>query len=274
MIAKVIVHGKTRQAALDALYDALTKTHVAGTPTNKQFLTALARHKGFAAGSFDTGLIERDLESLIRPQPPGPAHLAFAAIAALGLRPDRPHFGFRLWGAAQHEANLSAGGETFALRLNLGDGGRATMECGGEETTLADIETGPGTISARFGATEARVVASVNVAQSAAGRAVSVMIDGVTHELSMGDSRNGQRLSGSDQSDAVLAPMTGQVVSVLVAAGDTVAQGTKLGIMEAMKMETTLTAPRDATIATVLCATGDAVEGGAPLFLFEPESPS
>ncbi|MDP2084622.1 MAG: biotin carboxylase N-terminal domain-containing protein, partial [Gemmobacter sp.] len=65
MIAKVIVHGPTRAAALQRLSDALARTQVAGSVTNLAFLGALARHPGFAAGDVDTGLIERDLPALL-----------------------------------------------------------------------------------------------------------------------------------------------------------------------------------------------------------------
>ncbi|MDP7239578.1 MAG: 3-methylcrotonyl-CoA carboxylase, partial [Candidatus Latescibacteria bacterium] len=65
MIAKVIVHGPTRQAALGKLLASLEATEVAGCVTNAGFLAALCRHEGFAAGDVDTGLIDRDLTQLI-----------------------------------------------------------------------------------------------------------------------------------------------------------------------------------------------------------------
>ena len=64
MIAKVIVHGPNRAAALNLLTAALGKCHVAGSVTNLAFLGALSKHEGFSRGELDTGLIGRDLESL------------------------------------------------------------------------------------------------------------------------------------------------------------------------------------------------------------------
>ena len=64
MIAKVIAHGATREAALDRLATALDETAVAGPQTNLAFLTALAKAPEFRAGRFDTGFIDRNLAAL------------------------------------------------------------------------------------------------------------------------------------------------------------------------------------------------------------------
>ena len=69
MIAKIVTHGPTREIALAQLVSALEATEVAGVTTNLSFLTALARHEGFASGAVDTGLIDRDLAALTTPPP-------------------------------------------------------------------------------------------------------------------------------------------------------------------------------------------------------------
>ena len=66
MIAKIISTGNNREEALKMLHAALRHTKVAGTVTNKTFLSALTLHEGFARREVDTGLIERDLEFLVR----------------------------------------------------------------------------------------------------------------------------------------------------------------------------------------------------------------
>jgi 3-methylcrotonyl-CoA carboxylase alpha subunit len=58
---------------------------------------------------------------------------------------------------------------------------------------------------------------------------------------------------------------------MLVAAGDRVAQGQRLAVLEAMKMEHALTAPFDGVVAEVLAAEGAQVEAGAPLLRLEAE---
>ena len=68
-----------------------------------------------------------------------------------------------------------------------------------------------------------------------------------------------------------LSPMPGLVKAVFVTQGQQVAAGDPLAILEAMKMEHTLTAARDGTVAEVLAAAGDQVEAGAPLIRLEED---
>ena len=86
MIAKVIVHGDTREIALSRLRAALTGCEVAGTVTNLAFLGALAAHEGFAAGDVDTGLIARDIDDLTQAPEVEPRHAALAGMAAAAPR--------------------------------------------------------------------------------------------------------------------------------------------------------------------------------------------
>jgi 3-methylcrotonyl-CoA carboxylase alpha subunit len=66
--------------------------------------------------------------------------------------------------------------------------------------------------------------------------------------------------------------MPGKIVSVHVSDGETVERGTPLVVLEAMKMEHTITAPSDGVVAVVHYQTGDLVEEGADLLEFEPAS--
>ncbi|MEM9141157.1 MAG: biotin carboxylase N-terminal domain-containing protein, partial [Pseudomonadota bacterium] len=108
MIAKVTVHGTDRPEALAKLSRALAATEITGTTTNTAFLGALAAHAGFGRGQVDTGLIDRDLESLIALPDVRDHALALAALVALGLLDDAPaqdpwarRDGWRLWGSAR-----------------------------------------------------------------------------------------------------------------------------------------------------------------------------
>jgi acetyl/propionyl-CoA carboxylase alpha subunit len=73
---------------------------------------------------------------------------------------------------------------------------------------------------------------------------------------------------GGEQS-AVVAPMPGTVIKLLVGAGETVRARQPLVVLEAMKMETPLASPYDATVRAVHVAEGDRVAGGAVLIELE-----
>src|SRR5690606_9464082 len=73
MIAKLVTHGPTRQAALNALSDALARTEIAGSVVNTAFLAALAADPDFAAGNVDTGMIGRRQAEMTAAPPATPA---------------------------------------------------------------------------------------------------------------------------------------------------------------------------------------------------------
>ncbi len=271
MIAKIITHGDTRAQALDRLRGALRRTHVAGTVTNAAFLAALAVHDGFNAGTFDTGLIARDLTALTTTPPPDEVHLALAALIALDIPAHAPGStppGWRLWGAARSEIRMLHGTELFERVLTLNGDGSVTLSGGADPVSLSDIQRDGALISARTGAHHTRIKAQVARADLGNRRLVSVHCNGRTLDLILPDPRAGQA-ARADTGNAVLAPMTGVVIKLAVGPGDVVTQGQVLGVMEAMKMETTLTAPRDGTVATVTCSVGAAVEGGLVLITLD-----
>lgn len=70
---------------------------------------------------------------------------------------------------------------------------------------------------------------------------------------------------GGAAQDAVLSPMPGRIVKILVTSGQDVAAGEPVIVVEAMKMENELRAPRAGSVAKVLVAVGDRVEGNATL---------
>ncbi len=273
MIAKVIVHGANREQALARMRAALADTLIAGTVTNKAFLSALCAHDGFAAGEVDTGLIERDLAGLAASAPPPPLAWAVAALGALGLAGQREGTdpwaslsGFRLWGAAQNFLTLLHGEDVADLRVTM-------RRPGDFKVSLADAAVNLQLVS---GAPERMIVDGhaqpMLFALSRTGGRVSgvtVFLGGETFEFSVPDSVGdvGDAASGDD----VRAPMPGLVKQVRVAAGATVSKGDALAVLEAMKMEHTLTAPRDGVVAAVNVGEGEQVKDGDLLVSLTPE---
>ncbi len=88
MIAKLIVHGDTREQALARLDEALAQTHIVGLSTNVQFLRHVVRSPSFAQANLDTGLIPREQAVLFDQEPVG-LQLAAAAAVAQALIQER-----------------------------------------------------------------------------------------------------------------------------------------------------------------------------------------
>ncbi|WP_151717995.1 acetyl/propionyl/methylcrotonyl-CoA carboxylase subunit alpha [Gemmobacter serpentinus] len=244
MIAKIIVHGPTRAAALQQLSRALAETQVAGTTTNLAFLGALARHPGFAAGDVDTGLIERDLAQLVAPPAPAQQVLAAALFAAADLQ-GRPLEGFSLWAPLERPLAIQRGDAVTVGRLRIGTEGPRILLDGESHSAprLAVIRTD----------------AQIHVFDQ--GQCFTfTQVDPLARTSSTGPAGN-----------ATLSPMPGLVKAVFVQPGQAVQAGDRLAILEAMKMEHTLTAARDGMVAEVLVQSGAQVEAGAALILLEEE---
>ena len=258
MIAKVVVHGPTRATALLALGRALAGTRVAGTVTNLAFLRRLAAQEDFVAGRVDTGLIERHLEMLAARPVPCSRTRAIAALAALGLDRPQRHEGFHLWAPLAWTARLDWRGEAIEARVEGLGGGRYRVTSGG---AVHEVERGDGwrVDGARVGAEVARDPGAVHV------------FWGDAYTFAVPDPLAVDAAAGAT-SDVVPAPMPGLVKAVFATAGDAVAKGARLAVLEAMKMEHTLVAPRDGVVAEVLAAAGDQVEAGAPLLRLEEQA--
>jgi 3-methylcrotonyl-CoA carboxylase alpha subunit len=272
MIAKIIAHGADRTEALDRLTQGLNATEAAGLATNRRFLARLARHEGFRKGEVDTGLIDRDLEELARPDTASRDTLAAAALYAAGIledgRGDDPWSslrGWRLWSGAASTVHLeTTAGEVLELAVSaLGQGRFRVAPSNGEDTVDARV----------LGHDRHRCTIELN------GNPVTVSIaeghDWVT--LFAGGSEATFRLPDrsagegevEDADTHVKAPLPGRVTAVNVANGDDVEKGQALLVLEAMKMEHTLTAGRPGRISELAAEPGAQVAEGQVLLVLE-----
>ena len=78
-------------------------------------------------------------------------------------------------------------------------------------------------------------------------------------------------MEGVAGSDRLTAPMPGLIKLVRVKAGDAVTKGDALIVMEAMKMELTLSASRDGVVDSLFVAEGDQTTDGTVLLMLKPE---
>jgi 3-methylcrotonyl-CoA carboxylase alpha subunit len=277
MIAKIIVHGETRERALGRLETALAACRITGTVTNARFLLELARDEAFARGDVDTGLIERELARLVAPKDL-PHHAAtLAALAAMAEDSDRTAKqsslqdpwqslgAWRLWDTPLAFVRLLAGDTPLAFRIAHLSGNRHEVETDEAKVSVDGFSKRGDRIEATIDGHTTRARAIVTPS------AVTIFIGDAEATFTRPDPLAASRDDGAG-GDTITAPMPGLVKLVNVAAGDTVSRGQALIVMEAMKMEHTLTAPRDGTIAEVTAKAGDQVEEAAVLLeLSAPE---
>ncbi|SEK35566.1 3-methylcrotonyl-CoA carboxylase alpha subunit [Roseovarius azorensis] len=259
MIAKVITHGPTRAVALGRLAAALKGTEVAGTVTNLAFLGALARHEGFARGEMDTGLIGRDIDRLVVPPVAGPHEVALAVLAALGLlEAAEDEVGFVLWQPLEREVRLVHEGAEIAVRLrSLGPDAH-------------DLQVGESTVEARRVGGRWRLDGQPAPGVAVDGRRITVFAQyGLGFDLVDPLAREG---AAGGNAALIEAPMPGLVKAVYAKAGQTVAKGDRLAVLEAMKMEHSLLAARDGVVAEVLVNAGEQVTAGAALVRLEEDA--
>ncbi|MFN3526621.1 MAG: biotin carboxylase N-terminal domain-containing protein [Paracoccus sp. (in: a-proteobacteria)] len=255
MIAKVVTHGATRAVALRALERALVDTEVAGSVTNLDFLVALTRHKGFRAGEVDTGLIERDLPALIADSLPDAGAHALAVIALSGLEGPGTRGGMTLWQPLR--------------RTVAWQGGEAVLEVLGPGTARVTLDGAAHEV--RWQGDRWWVDGDLRrerIVTHAAG--VSVFGDSHLHLVPLDPLDRAGADAGGD--GLTRSPMPGLVRSVHVTAGQAVKAGDRLAVLEAMKMEHSLTASRDGVVAEVLAHAGQQVEAGAALIRLEEDS--
>jgi 3-methylcrotonyl-CoA carboxylase alpha subunit len=265
MIAKLIVHGATRDEALARLDAALAQFHIVGPATNVQFLRQVVRSPSFAQADLDTALITREQARLFGQEPIG-LPLAGAAAIAQALADERAaetadpfsrRDGWNSHGVRVRRFEFDFHGERAKAELTYLHDGALALAIGNVSGALSFAAT-PDGIDLHYAGQRlaARVYADGETDHvfSAAGATQIVNIDLLAHA---GETHaEGGRLT---------APMPGKVLHFNVKPGDAVREGQVLAVMEAMKMEHTIAAPADGVVAELLYAPGDQVAEGAEL---------
>ncbi|KQY45906.1 acetyl/propionyl/methylcrotonyl-CoA carboxylase subunit alpha [Rhizobium sp. Root483D2] len=271
MIAKLIVHGTTRAAALARLTAALENSHIGGVTNNLDFLARLSRQADFAAGHPDTGLIDREVEALTAADAPDETVLALAAVLSLGTLqvppagdPFRTLGHWQIWGQATRTVTLDHHGERHVLRVAA-----RGLDLFAVNSSSRVI---PVRISGRF---EGGCHVEADGRQSRLqrleiARGFTLLVDGRAYDFQIPDPLDGEAETAAG-SDRLTAPMPGLIKLVRVRQGDAVAKGDALIVMEAMKMELTLAASRDGIVETLLVGEGDQTAEGAVLLMLKPE---
>ncbi len=278
MIAKLIVHEGTREAAAERLAEACAEVQVWPVRTNAGFLVRCLEHPRFVSGDVDTGFIAAEESALSLPPDLKTLALAGAALELDRWRPllhrtgeyspwDEPEgFGFRLNRAAGADVVMAVEGERQTVTL-VRDGQSGFCEAGPDGRKI-DIDYG--------GPRYAPRPPAVTVGGFQMGR--HTLEDGsfVLFALGGGYRVAPYRATGvatADASDGALrAPMPGKIVAAPAKPGDAVTKGQPIVVLEAMKMEHALVAPFDGVVGEIGVAVGDQVPADAVLARVEAAS--
>jgi len=240
MIAKVIANADSREDCIDQLLGICERIEVFPVKTNAGFLARCLSDQDFAEGDVDTGLIASRGEALLNRPPPSPEAVAYAAARFVS-------------DAATDERTpwTSLGG----FRLNATPHLTVRMRVGNEVLVAIPAEPGIGPSDGHINA--------VGV-----GHSLVVFDLGEAYEFTLD---TGERSAGeaSAGDGAILSPMPGKIVSVAAKAGAKLKKGDAILVLEAMKMEHTLTAPFDGKLAELNAKAGAQVSEGVLLAKLE-----
>ncbi|WP_293700555.1 MULTISPECIES: acetyl/propionyl/methylcrotonyl-CoA carboxylase subunit alpha [unclassified Sphingopyxis] len=248
MIAKLVTWGEDRAAAIANLREMAEDVRCWPVKTNAGFLYLALSDNAFEVGKVDTGLIAREGEKLI-PDAEAPeavlqavTHLVVDNSLGGGATDIR-----ETWLKTDHGAWSNVG-----FRLNRTPA-----------STMVRLEEGGLVYEIAF---QDRSIDHCPWVERL-GDGWVVTEHGVTrlfHEY-----RASGNAAGGASDGAILSPMPGKVITVEVAAGDTVTKGQKLLTLEAMKMEHSLTAPFDGVVAELNATAGAQVQVEALLVRIE-----
>ncbi|XP_046892809.1 methylcrotonoyl-CoA carboxylase subunit alpha, mitochondrial [Hypomesus transpacificus] len=285
MIAKLVVWGEDRSAALKKLRFCLRQYNIVGLSTNIDFLLSLSGHPEFEAGNVTTCFIPQHYADLFpAPRAPSRATLCQAALGLI-LR-ERAH----TWDFAHASGDpFSPFASSSGRRLNILYSRKMTLQLGDQKVELVVTYKPDGTFSMEVEGELFHVKGEVETEGGATflhcsvngvkSRPKLVLLDNTVHLFSMEGSaqvslpvpKHLVGVSGSGAQGGALAPMTGTIEKVLVKAGDKVEAGDPLMMMIAMKMEHTIRAPKAGVIKKVFFKEGSQANRHAALVEFEQE---
>jgi 3-methylcrotonyl-CoA carboxylase alpha subunit len=278
LLAKIIAWAPAREQAAWKLADALDHTFLAGIRTNERWLGRILRSKVFLEVRHSVAMLDRGAAQFSRPIEATPAALALAALAVLGestgptaprLSPWQVSDAFQPNLPARIELTLSSGGHVHRVRLTLegGEPREALLLAPAEGSAAHD--RGLSLPLAGASVTDATVSAVLQEKRQVArwcrlGAQLHLWIGDAHHEFLIEDPRT-REFSASASSGGLTTPLPGVVSAVAVREGQTVAAGEVLMVIEAMKMEHSITAPYDGVVSGIHFGPGDRVPEGSEL---------
>ncbi|KAA1424616.1 biotin/lipoyl-binding protein [Mumia zhuanghuii] len=272
MLAKVIAYGPDRASAIRTLRGALGRTRLHGVTTNLDLLHGILGAPEFAAGKLSTLLLEERIDDWSAPRADASAIADYATAAALAAAVaaaesapvlSRIPAGFRNVASQPHTASYVVRGEEVSVAY-ASVVGRLTPQAADSDddavVPVASVVTADRVVLERDGVARAYAVARDGASIDVDGPAGPLDLTVVPRFTDPAD----QVVAGS-----LLAPMPGSVISVGVEQGQAVSQGDVVVVLEAMKMQHTITAPTDGVVTELAVSAGSQVESGAVLAVIE-----
>jgi 3-methylcrotonyl-CoA carboxylase alpha subunit len=251
MLAKVIVFGQNRRAAIDKMGQSLAAIEIAGIKTNLGFLAALTQISDFTSCRLDTGLISRNSSVLTAPVKLTARALLAGVVCAVGNQATKSRLsGFCLWKGASQRVQVIFEGQQIVLPVQLIEN-QIILKWQGADYPAVYSDAGW------------QFEGEALPAAHRAGRDITVFDQGgIALKLIDPLSRAEVAAVGTTQ---IEAPMPGLVIAVSVSAGQEVEEGQPLITLEAMKMQQVLSAPFSARVDEIAVQEGAYVEAQALL---------
>jgi 3-methylcrotonyl-CoA carboxylase alpha subunit len=300
MVAKLIVHGDTREQALALLDQALAQTQVVGLATNVQFLRHVIQSPSFAQARLDTALIPREADVLFNQERVG-LNVATAAVVAhtlyqeqltQGQDPFSQTDGWQSHAKTLRRFVFEFAGQKHVAWLHYGHVSNVSSQASSQSSGQASVNARKANMRLTWGTDagpnaespadhfEFSVAPTLNVTWQCQRSTSDVILQhgkpGQAAEWAhVFTAQGATRIrcihplafedGAQDKQGGLTAPMPGKVVSIAVKVGDSVKAGQSLAVMEAMKMEHTIVAPQDGQVTEILYAPGDQIVEGAAL---------
>lgn len=273
MISKLIVWGQTRDIALKQLRQALTQYHVRGVTTNIGYLHSIVSQQAFANIELDTGFLVTHQQGISEQQNVSDSiWLTLAAVARwndLISESDRSTLpapttqGFRLSVDNVYRFNFTDANTNHHVRLHHSSQQSCTqhpepfaIERGEERHQVALLENdNPFIVD----------INDVRYTFNALNDEQKTTVFYLGQQRTFAHQPSFESPKGKDDELSPTAPLNGVISAVMVNKGDKVAAGDPLLVLEAMKMEYTITAPVAATVDEVFYQHGDQVQHGSIL---------
>ena len=254
MLAKIIVWGASRAAAIARMQTTLDATHVSGIKTNLPLLRAIVADDAYRQGETTTRFLEERAAHLSLETAGVSGHVKLLALAALAAR----GYGWRL-GSVGVSFDIEIAGERVRASL---DRARTGWDARGDVDATFHVDCRANAIVLQLGD---RTLQADFAFAHGIGR---LTFEGRAYDVAFSappDAASDQHSAAAAGSGTVTSPMPGKIVSVNVAPGDSVAPRALLVVLEAMKMEHRIEAPLAGTVEDVRVKPGDVVGGGATL---------